>query len=172
MSIRKYKITGERLLDSPIEKNNCYYWEFSIYDGKGTWVSYKSDTPFFAEIDGKKVELQLPPARLYMKPTYEKTYATMQKESDSSTPLISSELYKIVASIFDDEIPQKITIKEWYIAPNKSYFINRKKESLYLPSVKDEEPGERFAIAYEISDKQYSTEEKSNYRTPESSWTY
>ena len=61
------KLTGEKLF-APFGGQTCVYWEnYVIEEGR---VS-QSKNPFYAVIDGKKIELGLPPARIFMKPTSE-----------------------------------------------------------------------------------------------------
>ncbi|MBI5051342.1 hypothetical protein HZC08_01145 [Candidatus Micrarchaeota archaeon] len=126
----------------------------------------KSQSKFFVEIEKKKYELQAPPARLYLKPTFEKTY-NLGKDKIPKNIKIAFD------AIYNDESLKMFTVKEWCILPDKTYFVKIKKEAHYLPpSDPYEEPKETYSTAYEISDKEYSDEEKSDYKTPESSWTY
>ena len=108
--------------------------------------------------------MRVPPARLYLKPTFEKEY-----ESKNAPKRIK----EILKNIFgNDEIPAHVKFCEWCIEHDKQYFLRISSENAYLPPLPGEkEPNEIRYTIYEITDKEYEYEEKIKYKTPASMWT-
>ncbi|MBI2079189.1 hypothetical protein HYT84_00360 [Candidatus Micrarchaeota archaeon] len=162
---QKIKFTGVGVV-SPMTGTKCLYYEFAFFSGDTIYGNYKSDEGFYAKVNSEEVKLQLPPARLYLKPTFEKNYITYDKSNPEN-------INKAAENVFVDAPPKVFTFKEWCILPNKTYLLKVKKESFYLPpSDPDSEPGESSATAYQISDEEYSDKEKKDHETPQSRWTY
>lgn len=164
--ILKVKFGGKELT-APLSGKNCVYFETAIFFEKNFSTStghYHSEDYFYADIDGKKTEMRVPPARLYLKPTYEKEY-----RPEKAPP----EIRKILENIFSNkEMPEKVMIKEWCLLLDRAYLLKIRSETFYLPPLKGEtEPQEDSYTSYEITDAEYSEEEKKKYRTPASYWT-
>jgi hypothetical protein len=165
--IKKVQFTG-KIKTSFFGKQRCVYFEYAFFYG-ANWSSstghYHTTENFFVEVEGKKIELGVPPARLYLKPTYEKEF-----DSKKAPPAIKKMLHNVFTL---EPIPEKVLIREWCIMPNKEYFFRITSETYYLPPLKGStEPQACPSKIYEIADINYSEEEKKKYKTPASYWTY
>lgn len=157
------KFTGKEM-KAPLSGKKCIYFETAMFYDNGTTSTahYHTNEKFIVKIDGREVELNVPPARLYLQPTFEKEYVTKKAPA---------KMKKIFDNIFRDEMPEKVTVKEWALLSNKEYIINIKKETFYLPpSPGSDEPNEENYTMYEITDKEYDREKKREYQTPASRW--
>lgn len=156
------KFTGKEI-KAPLSGKKCVYFETAIFYDNGTSTGhYHTQDRFIVRIDGREIELNAPPARLYLQPTFEKEYDTKKAPA---------RMKEIFDNIFHDEMPEKVIVKEWALLPDKEYIVKIKKESYYLPPVQDsDEPSEHEYTMYEIMDKEYDRVEKEKYETPASHW--
>ena len=70
-NLTKTKIYGDTLLKTP-SGLSCYYFETITTDKEGSHYVYSSKAPFYVTMNGVKVEIRgTPPARLYLKPSFE-----------------------------------------------------------------------------------------------------
>ncbi|MFH1520118.1 MAG: hypothetical protein ABID61_00590 [Candidatus Micrarchaeota archaeon] len=157
------KFTGKEM-EAPFSGNMCVYFEIALFYEVGTSTGHHhSQEKFIAQIDGKTVEIGVPPARLSLQPIFEKEFET-KKAPEKFTEIFNN--------VFGEEMPEKVVVKEWVLLADNDYIVNVKKEKYYLPPLPgSDEPNEENYTMYEIMDKEYNKEEKEKYRTPASFWT-
>ncbi len=164
--LKKVKFTG-KVTVAPLSGKKCIYFETSIFFVDKNWGSTFRDydctsDSFNTEIDGQTIEMYVPPARLYLKPIYEKEY------NSKTAP---AKIKEILKNVFGEEIPEKVLFREWALLSDKEYLLRVVSESYYLPPEPDSnKPTEKFFTAYYVFDKEYSKEEKEKYETPRSMW--
>ena len=157
------RFTGKEIT-APLSGERCVYFETAMFYDNGTTSTahFHTEDKFIAQIDGKKIELDVPPARLYLQPTFEKEYDTKK------APAKMKEMFD---RVFKDKMPEKVIVREWALLLTKEYIVNSKKESYYLPPAQgSDEPTEHERTTYEIIDKEYDRTEKEKYKTPASHW--
>ncbi|VVC04570.1 Uncharacterised protein [Candidatus Bilamarchaeum dharawalense] len=150
---------------APFSGKECVYFETAIFYDNGTTSTghYHTEEKFTAEINGQKTEIKLPPARMYLVPTFEKEFET------KNAPEKFKEIFN---NIFGNEMPEKVVVKEWALLTDREYVVNVVHESFCLPPLPGEkDPTEAKYTGYEIMDKEYGYEEKQQKRTPASYWT-
>lgn len=165
--LTKVKFTGQGVT-SFFGQVKCVYFEHAIFFEKNWSTStnhYHSNEQFNTKVNGEEIEISIPPARVYMKPTLEQEYDTAKAPA---------KIKQVLKNVFSTrEIPKKVLIREWCILPGKEYFMRVISESYYLPPEPgSDSPTDASSTTYEIYDKEYPREEKGKYQTPASSWTH
>lgn len=161
--LEKVTFQSTNKLISPISKTVCVYYEATLFlpDGSSIGIAKSEDDFFF--VSGKdKIRLQNPPARLYLKPVFEKIY------HERELPI---EIRKLIVNEYEDgDVPDKFTIKEWCLLPKKLYWIETIKETFHLPGP-NVDYEEKSYNTFRIMDYKYNSKERDKYLTPRSNWT-
>ncbi len=160
--LAKVSFQSTSKLITPFAKTVCVYYETALFLPDGSIINLNhSQAQFYFIKDKEKIMLQVPPARLSLKPTFEKAYRRSQ---------LPKEIQKlIVRESATCNVPSIYTIKEWCLLPKKGYWIGTIKETFHLPGP-NVDYEEKSYNAFLIMDYKYNSKERDKYLTPRSNW--